>query len=92
MCFWDEAEGAGVWLHGHSLLGLAGDWLPTLYQVFPARHVGLIVRKDDYWCRNEGELGGHESQYGSPRGCFYAYTMHSIGRGVPAEKVLVERD
>ncbi len=67
---------------GHSLL--AGDWLPTLYEVFPAQlqHVGLIVRKDDYWCMRS------QSQYGSP-GCFNAYTMR---RGVPAEKALVGQD
>ena len=74
------------------LLGLACDWLLTLYKVFPVQHVGLLVQRDDYGCRSEGDLGGRESQYGSPLECFYTYTMHSIGQGVPAEMALAEQD
>ena len=71
---------------GHSLL--AGDWLPTLDEVFPAQHVVvLIVRKDDYWCMSEGDLKANTEAL--MHGCFNAYTMR---RGVPAEKALVGQD
>ncbi len=68
------------------------DWLLTLYKVFPVQRVGLLVQRDDYGYRSEDDLGGRESQYGSPLGCFYTYTMHSIGQGVPAEMALAEQD